>query len=757
MVARRLVLLISLLLTSTLVAGERRPARHWAFQAVRRPTMPAVRGSNWVRTPIDAFVLAKLEAAGLKPASRADTRTLLRRVYLDLIGLPPTPAEIEAFLHADSKRSPGDNPFAKVVDQLLARSEYGERWARHWLDVARYADTNGYERDGAKPNAWRYRDYVIDALNRDKPYDRFVQEQVAGDELADADAASMIATTFLRLGTWDDEPANAKVDRYDQLDDVLGTTATAFLGLTLRCARCHDHKFEPFSQVDYYRMLAVFEPLRRPQNNRTDLDRPVGTREALRAHEQAAALYTAKVAEVQKRLDEIDTAGRGRVLGGKTSFNTTLPAEALAAFRLPEKQRDAKQKMLVKTFTLPLNNEVRSALTGEERQRRTELEKQRAALDRAKPPDLPRAYIWYEDGPQAPPTHVLKRGNPEHPAVEVAPGLPVVLTRQQPAVPTPTDRSTGRRLWLARWLTGRDNPLTARVMVNRVWQHHFGVGLVATANDFGVMGTPPSHPELLDWLADRFMADGWRLKNLHRLIVLSSAYQAASISDSPSPQRQQGPSADAPQGQPDDARLALFGRWRPRRLEAEAIRDSVLAVSGQLNPKRGGPGVYPHVPAAVLAGQSRPGEGWGKSDNRESSRRSVYVYVKRSVILPELELLDAPDNTCSCERRPVSTTAPQALTFLNGSFLTEQSRIFADRLVREAGTDQAAQVTHAFQLALARPAAAEERERCLSFLSEQQARLAAAEPKLPAAERQRRALATFCLVLLNTNEFFYLG
>lgn len=759
----RFAFLFTLFLIVPVVAAEPRASRHWAFQPVRRPAVPTVRAAAWVRTPIDAFVLARLEAAGLSPAPRADSRTLLRRVYLDLIGLPPTPTEVAAFVQAHGRPSVGVDAYAKVLDELLARPEYGERWARHWLDVARYADTNGYERDGAKPNAWRYRDYVIDALNNDKPYDRFVQDQLAGDELPDADATSMIATTFLRLGTWDDEPANAKVDRYDQLDDVLGTAATAFLGLTLRCARCHDHKHEPFSQVDYYRMLAVFEPLKRPQNSRADLDRPVGTQAELKAFADAGSRRAAGLADLQKRIDEIDALGRGRVLDGKTERKSTLPPDALSALRTPDKQRDAKQKLFVKTFALPFNVEVNAALTPDERRCRDELEKQRVALDAVKPVEPPHAYIWYEDNPRAPATRVFKRGNPEYPAAEVTPGLPTVLVSQQPNAPTPTGRTTGRRLWLARWLTRPDNPLTARVIVNRVWQHHFGVGLVATSGDFGTMGTPPSHPELLDWLADRFMADGWRLKTLHRLIVLSNAYQTSAAANGGrqsagagdlDPRAHQG--ADALRS-PEDKRLALLGRWRPRRLEAEAVRDSILAVSGQLNPKRGGPGVYPNVPAAVQAGQSRPGEGWGKSDPREAARRSVYVYLKRALILPELELLDAADNTCSCDRRVVSTTAPQALTFLNGAFLTEQAGHFADRLVREAGAEPAVQVALAFELALTRPPQPDERQRCLAFLMEQQGRIAAVSPGLTTVELRRRALTSLCLVLLNTNEFFYLG
>jgi hypothetical protein len=602
-----------------LAAGASLRAEHWAFRPVTRPGVPQISNlKSQIRNPIDAFVLARLEKAGIKPAPTVDKLTLLRRVTLDLIGLPPTPAEQRAFLADDAP-----DAFAKVVDRLLSSPQYGERWGRHWLDVARYAETNGYERDGAKPSAWRYRDYVIDTFNHDKPFDRFVIEQIAGDEVEGASAETQIATTFLRLGTWDDEPADPKVDRYDQLDDVLGTTATAFLGLTLRCARCHDHKFEPFTQADYYRMLAVFEPLQRPQDGRRDLDVPLG--EGIRSKWPLS-------------------------LGG------------------------------------------------------------------------PRAYIWKEE-PTPPATHVLRRGDPNKPREEVGPGIPAVLGKQPEPPLRPTAKTSGRRLWLANWVAAPGNPLTARVVVNRVWQWHFGRGLVPTANDFGTAGEPPTHPELLDWLADEFVKGGWRLKPLHRLIVLSATYQQ---------------SASAPaEAVRADPKGALMGRWRPRRLEAEAVRDSMLAVGGRLNPQQRGPSVYPTLARAVLEGQSRPGDGWGKSDEGQQARRSVYVFVKRSLAVPELELLDAPDTTSSCEARPVSTTAPQALTFFNGSFANEQAAHLAQRLRREVGSDPAAQVRRAFELALCRPPRDAELKAAVSFLG-------------------RQRLEAFCLVVLNLNEFVYL-
>ena len=679
-----------LCLTGAVGAGAPASPRsnHWAFRPVHAPEVPVVRDRAWVRTPIDAFLLARMEAEGVKPAPAADRRTLLRRVYFDLIGLPPTPEEQKAFLDDPSPQS-----FEKVVDGLLTRPEYGERWARHWLDVVRYADTNGYERDGAKPSVWRYRDYVIDAFNKDKPYDRFVTEQLAGDEAAEANAETRIATTFLRLGTWDDEPADPAVDRCDQLDDVLGTTAAAFLGVTLRCARCHDHKFEPFTQKDYYSILAVFEPLKRPQIGRLELDQPVGTPDEMRPYEEAQERWEAQLQDLEKRADALKNADND---ADRTLFNK---------------------------LTLEIG-----------------------VLRTARPPGGPRAYVFYEDGPKAPVTHVLRRGDPAKPADEVGPAVPAVLAAVQPPLPTPTEKTTGRRLWLAHWIASADNPLTARVMVNRVWQHHFGRGIVGTPNDFGVMGDEPTHPELLDWLADRFVKDGWSLKKLHRLIVLSSAYQTTANLDD----------GDAK----SDKRLALFGRWRQRRLEAEAVRDAVLAVSGQLNSERGGPGVYPPLPRAVLEGQSRPGDGWGKSDDRQASRRSVYVFCKRSLPVPELQLLDAPDTTSSCEKRPVSTTAPQALTFLNGAFLNEQAGFFAARLRKEVGDDSAAQVRRAFELALCRPPRPEEVGRTMEFLEAQRRQIqkdaeVTGKP-VSDGEARSRALAAFCLVLLNTNEFAYL-
>jgi hypothetical protein len=733
-------------LRTVAIAGEPgAKERHWAYQPIRRPAVPGLSDPDQARNPIDRFIRARLESDGIKPVRAADRRTFIRRVYLDLVGLPPAPEDVEAFLGDASPDAVG-----RVVDRLLASPRYGERWGRHWLDVARFAETNGYERDGAKPHAWRYRDYVISALNHDIPYDRFLTEQLAGDEIEGSDARAQIATTFLRLGTWDDEPAEPMVDRYDQLDDVLGTTATAFLGITLRCARCHDHKFEPFSQADYYRMLAVFEPLKRPQLERADLDRPVGTEAELTAYHARAAKADAEFAETWGRVEglarvEIERlfAPAGATKDGKQPVKrTSLPPVAVAAVRTEPPRRTPAQRELVKEFAEKLAAEVRDIAPAEVREALRPLEAKLTAIKAARQ-ELPRAYIWYEDGPQAPVTHVLKRGNPDQRGLAVPAGLPKVLSAKDAGRPTPTRRSSGRRLWLARWLTGQDNPLVARVLANRLWQHHFGRGLVASSNDLGVMGDAPTHPELLDWLAAESMASLWRLKPLHRMIVLSQTYQQSS--------------AFQPEAAKLDPDNNMLWRYRQRRLEAEAIRDSILAVSGQLNPRMAGPGFYPTLPIAVLEGQSQPGDGWGKSDKREQARRSIYIFAKRSLGVPEIELLDAPDTTSSCEQRIVSTTGPQALAFLNGAFIHEQARHFAARLVAEAGSQPRNQVDRAFALALGRLPRPQESRDSLDFLArqEQQIKSETAGEKAPRCDAGRRALEAFCLVVLNSNELVY--
>ena len=484
--------------------------KHWAFQRIERPTPPTVSDASWSRNPIDRFIRAKLAAAGIEPVGETDRPNLIRRLYLDLIGLPPAPEEVRAFVLDQSS-----DAVARVVDGLLARPQYGERWGRHWLDLVRYAETNGYERDGAKPNAWRYRDYVIDAFNRDLPYDRFLIEQLAGDELDGSDAAAQIATTFLRLGTWDDEPADPKVDRYDQLDDVLGTAATAFLGITLRCARCHDHKFEPFSQADYYRMLAVFEPLKRPQEGRTELDRPVGTNAELAAY---------------PRGDRTDERRVRRGLGKSRGVGPTRNRSGAWSVRTLERcQVESQAVVITARCGQGVSSPCGKALAGTARPRaavcreagvrgsgdrarrgqgRTQAARRAHRCHRGRPAPCPAPRLYLDGGRAETSRDPRAQARRPDPAGRGCPtGCAGRADRSPAGSSRPLTRTTGRRLWLAHWLTSPRNPLVARVIVNRVWQAHFGQGIVASASDLGVMGDAPLIPSC---------STGWRRNLSHQ-------------------------------------------------------------------------------------------------------------------------------------------------------------------------------------------------------------------------------------------------
>ena len=693
--------------------------KHWAFVPVARPAVPVVRGTGVMEywsdgtkpsksitpplqhsstplNPIDSFILAKLEARGWQPSPPAEPRALLRRVFLDLTGLPPTLAEQERWLADTSPAA-----WSRLVDDLLARPAYGERWGRHWLDLARYAETNGYERDATKPNAWRYRDYVIAAFNADKPYDRFIREQIAGDELADASAETLIATGFHRLGPWDDEPADPVQDRADQLDDIIRTTSQVFLGVTLGCARCHDHKFDPLTARDYYSWGAVFAPLKRPQAGRGDLDSPAGSRTEL----AAVAARDQRIGELGKQVEALRAAHRAEFL---KSGSSALPAPALEAFRTEAAKQTGEQKELVKKHAKQLDDELAASLPVELKKKASDTEQAIAQL-RRDTPDLPRGYFLVEPAGNLPKSHIHLRGRAAIPGDEVTPAVPVSLTARQPEFPAP-DGTSRRRLTLANWIASADNPLTARVIVNRVWQQHFGTGLVATPSDFGLIGSAPTHPELLDWLADWFTHEGgWSLKKLHRLILESATWRqrtggmeywsggvVGKKANTPTLQHSITPSSADPQS-------TLLWRFPYRRLEVEAIRDSVLAVSGTLNPRVGGPSMYPQVPRVVLEGHSDPDKIWPAFNEADASRRTVYAFLKRSLVVPMLEVLDVCDTTQSAERRSVTSIAPQALTLFNGDFVMQQARHFAARLEREAGASRDKQIELAYRLALCRP------------------------------------------------------
>ena len=761
------------------VSASSSKAEHWAYRAPQRPAIPNVRDAAWVRTPVDAFVLQKLGEKGIRPNAPADKITLLRRAYLVLIGLLPTPDEVKAFL---ADKSP--DAIDRVIEQLLARPQYGERLARRWLDVARYAETNGYEEDLGKPSAWRYRDYVIDSFNQNKPFDRFLTEQIAGDEVEGSNAETQIGTTFLRLGTWDNEPADELLDRYDQLDDVLDGVASGFLGITIKCARCHDHKFEPFLQKDYYKLLATFEPLKRnakgTSGNALDLDVRVGSEAELAAYDEAMEKVDKAIAPYNRLITNLQagllqqllkgTDEAERAAGILNSFDTILAFRAMTAGKRRQRPPRGTQKGLIEAFEKEVEQRMLRYTTPEEAARYEEWNDKIAELEASRPEPPQRAYIWQEfENP--PPTHVFHRGAPSGKILamtgeiergeggsEVEAGVPAVLGALPPAEPWPADRPTsGRRLRLARWMTQPDNPLVARVFVNRLWQWTFGEGLVSSANDFGVMGQRPNNQKLLDFLATEFVRSGWNIKELQRLIVGSNTFALSTAWDD-----------QAGKADPDGT---LYWRWKAWRLDAEAVRDSTLQVSGLLNLEMHGPSIFPVVPDAVKA--VSPGQSlrlWIESSAEQANRRGVYIFQKRGLRVPELDLMDLPDLAQSCEGRRVSTTGPQALMLLNSDFSSERAGHLAARLEQEAGQDSGAQVRRAFELALNRAPNSDEVDHALSFLSQQALQIesdakAAGKPvaelfivgRTPWQNARSLALRAFCLVLLNSNEFFYVN
>jgi hypothetical protein len=684
--------------------------RYWAYQPIRRPSVPAT--SQPVGNPIDALISARLAAAGLKPSAPADLIALCRRAYYDLVGLPPTPEQVDAFLEAANAHPQA--AYEQLIDSLLDSQHYGEKWGRHWLDLVRYAETNGYERDGPKPFAWRYRDYVIKSFNADKPFDRFIKEQLAGDELDRDDPDCVIATGYYRLGLWDDEPADPEQARFDELDDYVATTAQVFLGMTMNCARCHDHKIDPIPQTDYYRLLAFFADV--PHYSKT---RNVESNANLTdiTPRDKRAVYEMAMRDRQRRLDELTAA----MTNIEDEAIKKMPAEDQRASEGPDRPQVVKK--------------VPRFLEGERLAEYRRLRRQFDDIKRRPTPNQELALSVNNCLVHPPAAYVMIRGNPHSPGAEVSPGFPQVLGTADPKIAYPGSgaRTSGRRIVLANWVASPNNPLTARVLANRLWQHHFSRGIVPSANDFGQFGEKPTHPELLDWLASELVDGGWRLKRMHKLIMLSAAYQMSTASD-----------AKALAADPANT---LFWRFPMRRLTAEEVRDSILAVSGKLNLKSGGPSVYPPIPREVLQGQSMPGNGWGKSSSEEACRRSVYVHVKRSLLVPILSVYDQADTDSSCPVRYTTTVPTQALGMLNGEFTNEQAAAFADRLRREAPGDVAAQVKRAIRLSTERIPKHDEVVRDVAFIRELRER-----QKL----NEEDALRLYCLLLLNANEFVYL-
>ena len=717
----------------------------WSFRPPIRPPVPSPARKELISNPIDAFILATLEAKGLEPAPVAPRVTLMRRLYFDLIGLPPTPEEVDAFM---SDKSP--NAYQKLIDRLLDSEHYGERWGRHWLDVARYADSDGYEYDMLRPNSWRYRDYVIRAFNQDKPFNRFIREQLAGDELPDRDYDSLTALGFCRNGPFigDMVLMQNEQTRSDELDDIVSTTSLAFLGLTVGCARCHDHKFDPIAQKDYYRMIAVFFP-----SIRKDL--PLAPQNLIDEYETKLKVVEDKIEAINLQKKAIQKPVDERLLKAKYS---KLPDDVQAALRTEPAKRTEAQKLQAEqvAYSVKVSDaEILAELSAEDRKKVDSLTASIAELEKTKPVPLPLAQAITDPGPTSPPSYFLHRGSVLSKGSPMSPGTITVLNSEgyEPSFPPKgtASNTTGRRLALADWIASEQNPLTARVIVNRIWQHHFGRGLVATPNDFGHVGEQPSHPELLDWLATEFVRSGWSVKAMHRLILTSRTYQQSSAFNQPANAK-------------IDAENRYLWKMPLQRLEGEIVRDSILAVSGSLRPKMGGSGVFPEVDSEVLKGAAY--QRWPETkDGPDAWRRSVYVTEMRSISAPILDLFDPPENIGSCARRNVTTIAPQALQLLNNRFVAGQSALFADRLRTEAGRDPTSQVERAFLLALGRKPKPRELTESLAFITRQEEYHKTQNEALKArgidpaeiAPPPKAALVDFCHSLFNLNEFVYVN
>jgi len=677
--------------------------KHWAFQPVQRPVPPAVHDSkSSIQNPIDQFILAKVEEAGLQLAPSAGRQTLIRRVTMDLIGLPPTPADIDAYVNDASPRA-----YEALLDRLLASSHYGERWGRHWLDLARFAETDGFEHDAIRPHSWRYRDYVIKSFNEDKPYDRFIREQIAGDELWPDDPDAVIATGFNLLGPDMVDSSDQVQRRHNTLNDMTDTASLVFLGLTMGCARCHDHKFEPLSQHDYYSLQAFFTPAKFQR------EQPIPTPEARAAYDVGMAKFNAHLKV--RDLAALEAPVREKLFQRKVS---KLSPEAQIAHRTPPEKRGAEQANLVLETAdkvVVSEKELAAAFKGEDRERRQQLLE--AIKKLPKPAPLPKAMaLACPDGPPSK-TFLLHRGEYSQPEEEVAAGFPAVVPSGHDHGARKASTSSSRAA-LADWIASPGNPLTARVMVNRIWQHHFGRGLVTTPSEFGTHGAKPTHPELLDWLASEFFERGWSVKQMHKLMLMSATYRQSS---------------SAPEQAKVDPENRLYSQMNRLRLEGEVIRDSLLSISGQLNPEMGGPGIFPPMPKEVFAGSKG---GWPQNARAsEYSRRSIYIFARRNLRFPFLEVFDAPDSNLSCPSRERSTTAPQSLTLLNADEVTTAARLTAARLEQECPSADE-RVALAYRLALGRPPTAKELDLARAFL-------------------KQSPLNEFCRALFNLNEFVY--
>jgi hypothetical protein len=724
---------------------------YWAFKLPAQAPVPAV--ARQLQNPVDRFLEKTRQDKGLQSAPKADRLTLARRAYLDLIGLPPTLEELNAFM-ADT--APGN--WERLIDKLLASPHYGERWGRHWLDVARYADSGGFQNDTDRPNMWRYRDYVIKSFNDDKPYNLFIKEQIAGDEFENRSDENLIATGFLRAGPRVQHREKDNPERrHDYLDDVLSTIGRGVLGLTVQCARCHDHKFDPILQKDYYALHAAIYGY-------VEVDYPLGPREEADAYMRKTFEIADKVSTLRDEIEKLEAPYQYKL--ALVQIREKYPENVVKAVEKPESERTPGEKLLatqvLESAVTVATREIDKIMSADDAAKKKALNDEIAALNKEKPKALPMAHIttdgdwratgagtgdgtkgacpvceleyqgatrFLELGPgpgnyQTPPSYFLVRGDPGSKAFATKPGFLSVITFGNPATELrpANGRTSGRRLALAEWLVSRENPMTARVMANRIWHHHFGHGIVGTLDNFGKMGDQPTHPELLDWLAVEFMNRGWSIKQMHKLLMTSDAYQMASEYNNAA-------------NMAKDPENKLLWRYRINRLEGEVIRDSVMAAAGTLDRTMGGPAIFPFVPKELLDSIER-GIWRNTPDGPKVWRRSVYIYAKRSLPFPMVHVFDLADLNVSFGARNISTVPTQALTLMNNEFMLKQAELFAERLQKEAGEDVAKQVDLAYKLTLARTPTAQE--------------LSAASDMIGSG-----SLVDFTDVMLNLSEFIY--
>ena len=668
----------------------------WAIQPLAQPEIPHAENDNWSRNPIDHFVYNRMQAAGITPAPNANKRTLVRRLYYDLIGLPPTPEEWAAF-----EKDDGPDPWNRLIDKLLADPRYGEHWARFWLDLVRYAESDGWNKDSYRPNIWRYRDYVVKSFNEDKPYPEFVREQLAGDELPGDDPDQLVATGFLRLGIYEYNQRDARSHWNDIMNEMTDVTGDVFLGVSMSCSRCHNHKFDPIPQTDYFGLRAFFEPLIWHD------DIPGATQATQAAHDEQQRIWEAATREIR---DEIDSLCQPYYRKKWDDTVDKFPLDIQDCFNKAPEERSSWEHQMAMLVVRQFYEEGTPALSSMKEKDKEHLDflnRQLSTYDAMKPKAMPAVMSVRDFNGALSPTFIPTREDQP-----VEPRFLSVLSVDETPVPATLPDSSGRRTALAEWIGHDNNPLTTRLIVNRIWQQHFGRGIVTSANDFGRLGEEPTHPKLLDWLTQNFVENGWQMKNLHKMILMSAVWQQASYH----------PEANA--NLEKDPAVQLLWRAQSRRLKAEEIRDSMLSVTGELDGRLGGPSVKADVP-----------------------KRALYVQSHRNSPDALMQLFDAANGLTSIAQRSNTVTPTQALLMMNGDYALARARKLASRLMQENHARPEAAIARAFRLAWGREATRAERARATAYVT-------AASDGTSSSLNEKR-LGDFCHILFNANEFFY--